>query len=121
MCLLDFDGKSSLFGVFDGHGGSEVAAYCAKHFPTFFKKLTEYQAGDFETALKKGFVSFDATLLDQEVVKELRLLRGDEIEEEASIDLIQDTIALQEEANLPMDELLAKYGKSAADLVHPPK
>jgi hypothetical protein len=29
---LDIDGKhTALFGVFDGHAGKEVAAYCARH------------------------------------------------------------------------------------------
>lgn len=26
--------KKSLFGVFDGHGGREVAVYCKKHYGT---------------------------------------------------------------------------------------
>lgn len=29
LSALDFDNNSSLFGVFDGHGGSEVAKYAA--------------------------------------------------------------------------------------------
>ena len=29
---LDIDGQhTALFGVFDGHAGKEVAAYCARH------------------------------------------------------------------------------------------
>ena len=29
LAALDFDTNSSLFGVFDGHGGSEVAKFAA--------------------------------------------------------------------------------------------
>ena len=32
------DGYGMLFGVFDGHGGSEVAEYAQKHFKSEFEK-----------------------------------------------------------------------------------
>ena len=37
------DNTLSLAGVFDGHGGAEVAQYCKEHYVTLFKKLLEYE------------------------------------------------------------------------------
>lgn len=34
----DFTNECSVFGVFDGHGGSEVSAYVEKHFLIEFAK-----------------------------------------------------------------------------------
>jgi serine/threonine protein phosphatase PrpC len=32
IASLGFEGKTSIFGVFDGHGGKEVSMFVAKHF-----------------------------------------------------------------------------------------
>jgi len=36
---LNLSGGNQLFGVFDGHGGQEVALYVKKHFATELEKL----------------------------------------------------------------------------------
>lgn len=46
--ILDYGVNSSLFAVYDGHGGSEVAKYCALHLPEFIKENAVYKSGDFE-------------------------------------------------------------------------
>lgn len=33
LASTDLNDKYSLFGVFDGHGGHEVAKFCERHFP----------------------------------------------------------------------------------------
>ncbi|ESO92097.1 hypothetical protein LOTGIDRAFT_180731 [Lottia gigantea] len=79
-CLTDFDESSdtSLFAVYDGHGGSEVAQYCALYLPKFIKNLSEYEKGDLAECFKAAFLKFDATLVDEEVIKELKVLAGDD-------------------------------------------
>lgn len=76
--ILDFDTKTSFFAVYDGHGGSEVAAYCAKYLPAFLKTLEEYEKNDLEAALKKLFLKFDESLLTENAMKELTVMRDDE-------------------------------------------
>ena len=49
----------AIFGVFDGHGGEQVAKFVQKKFVDLFKKLPEYKNGDYEKALTKAFIQLD--------------------------------------------------------------
>ncbi|KXS18075.1 protein phosphatase 2C [Gonapodya prolifera JEL478] len=61
-----FDAKlhHSFYGVFDGHGGASVAQYAGKRLHWKVAQQEEFAKGDFETALKKGFLSIDDELRD---------------------------------------------------------
>ncbi|XP_052893122.1 probable protein phosphatase CG10417 [Anopheles moucheti] len=115
-CILSFDDKSAFFAVYDGHGGAEVARYCALHLPDFLKTVETYGQKDFEKALKDAFLGLDATLLREKVIEELKLLsnktndeeEADEEEEEEEDDNVED---LCKEAVMPLNEVLQKYRK----------
>ena len=49
----------SIFGVFDGHGGSEVALYVKKHFIPTLLKNEAFIKEDYETALYETFLNMD--------------------------------------------------------------
>lgn len=49
----------SIFGVFDGHGGKEVAQFVEKHYIEEITKMEEYKQKDFEKALIKSFYRMD--------------------------------------------------------------
>jgi serine/threonine protein phosphatase PrpC len=53
----------AIFGVFDGHGGKEVALYVEKKFVETFKKLPEYKSGQYEDALRKCFILLDEQMM----------------------------------------------------------
>lgn len=116
-CILNFDEDTSFFAVYDGHGGSEVAQYCSLHLPTFLKKLSAYKAKDFEKALRDAFIGFDATLLEERVIEELKKLsdksNGDEAIEEDDDDEEEDDNVddLCKEACMPLNEVLQMYKK----------
>lgn len=80
--IIDFDTRTSFFAVYDGHGGQEVAAYCAKYLPQFLKTLDEYKTNNIEEALKQLFLKFDESLLGEEVLKELAQIRDPDNEDE---------------------------------------
>lgn len=116
-CILNFDTNTSFFAVYDGHGGAEVAQYCSIHLPTFLKNLATYKAKDFEQALKDAFIGFDATLLEEKVIEELKKLSdksngGDEaIEEDEEEDEDDNVDDLCKEACMPLNEVLQMYKK----------
>ncbi|KAI1287634.1 putative protein phosphatase [Halotydeus destructor] len=117
LALLEYDKKGdskiSLFGVFDGHGGAEVAQYTARELPNFIKNIEHYKIGAYESALEEAFLDFDKQLIEPQVIEDLKVLAGtveeSDIEEQAN-----EAILLQEEAEMPINVLLAKYGKDPA-------
>eukprot|EP00752_Nemacystus_decipiens_P018431 g16523.t1 len=55
-------GKIRMFGVFDGHGGKEVALFVQEHMAEELTKLQEYRGGDFPGALIRVFHRMDELL-----------------------------------------------------------
>jgi serine/threonine protein phosphatase PrpC len=45
----------SLFAVFDGHGGKEVAKFCERRFCEEFVLLPQFRSGDYSEALRTCF------------------------------------------------------------------
>lgn len=110
---MNFDENTSLFAVFDGHGGSEVALYCSQKLPAFLKEVEAYKKGDYEQALKDAFIGFDATLVNDNVIEELKKLipdnKGDETDSDDEADEDEENInELCNEGRMPLNELLAK-------------
>ena len=76
--ILNYDDYSSLFAVYDGHGGHEVAIYTAKKLPNYIKSRKDYRMGNIEDGLINAFLEFDKTLTEREIVRELRVIAGKE-------------------------------------------
>lgn len=58
----DLGKNHALFGVFDGHGGREVAMYVEQHYEDFLKNNESFKAGSFDKALKESFLKVDEEL-----------------------------------------------------------
>lgn len=56
----NYDIETSLFAIFDGHGGSEIAKFCSDTFSTSLKQNTNYQAKDYKKALEETFLEMDS-------------------------------------------------------------
>jgi len=54
--------------------GAEVAQYASTHFPEFLKSCPDYKDGSLAVALENAFLGFDATLVTDDVKKELKVL-----------------------------------------------
>uniref|UniRef100_A0A061S238 protein-serine/threonine phosphatase n=1 Tax=Tetraselmis sp. GSL018 TaxID=582737 RepID=A0A061S238_9CHLO len=73
---------AQVFGVFDGHGGSEVAKFCQLYLPKELSKLDSFRRGSFETALVDVFHRMDEMLADQNHLPELQKLKSKDNEAE---------------------------------------
>ncbi|EQB51005.1 Protein phosphatase 2C-like 2 [Colletotrichum gloeosporioides] len=58
------DSKLSFFGVFDGHGGDKVALFAGEHIHEIIKKQETFKKGNYEQALKDGFLATDRAILN---------------------------------------------------------
>ncbi|XP_020917035.1 probable protein phosphatase 2C 21 isoform X2 [Exaiptasia diaphana] len=109
-CLMDFDSRTALFGVFDGHGGSEVAIYAQKHLAEVLKTTDGYRSGNTKQGLIEAFFKLDEDLITEEGLTELKEIAGDKGEDSENEN---EAELLAEEANMPLIELLERL-KSAA-------
>jgi serine/threonine protein phosphatase PrpC len=65
------DGEVSVFGVFDGHGGCEVAHFVENHLVDELKKNESFKKGNYRQALSDVFLGIDKMLLTENGKKEL--------------------------------------------------
>lgn len=73
-----FGPERALFGVFDGHGGKEVAHYCKKHYEQALGENTDYKSDKTLDGLKQSFLKMDDMLVNGGGLKEVGQLRKDE-------------------------------------------
>ena len=66
--------KIHSFGVFDGHGGKEVAQFVKTHFSKELIANKSYQAGNLKNALQETFFRMDVMVLEPEGKTELKKL-----------------------------------------------
>lgn len=114
-CILDFDENTSLFAVYDGHGGHEVAQYCSQNLPQYIKNTEAYKSQDMEKALIDAFLGFDATIATPEITTVLKAIAGDKESEEDS-DEEENVNNLYEEAAMPIEQVIEKY---TSNLINP--
>ena len=62
----------NVFGVFDGHGGKEVAVWVKRHFTEEFVSNINYQKGDIKKALAETFLKLDEMMLQKDGKAELK-------------------------------------------------
>ena len=77
--------KAHIFGVFDGHGGIEIAQYVKDNFVNVLINTDEFKKEKYEDALKKAFETIDQTLKDNKEETRQQLKKIQEIEREKEL------------------------------------
>lgn len=62
---LHFEQGIALAGVFDGHGGKEVASFCKARLPRALRNSKSFREGRYAEALKEAFLEIDRLLLSE--------------------------------------------------------
>ena len=70
--MFDLGKELSIFGVFDGHGGNQVAEWVRDNFVKELVKLKSYKDGDYKEALRETFILMDELMKTPMVKKELQ-------------------------------------------------
>ncbi len=58
------ENRLSFFGVYDGHGGDRVALFAGENIHKIIAKQEAFKSGDYEQALKDGFLATDRAILN---------------------------------------------------------
>jgi len=75
----DFSNNTSLFAVFDGHGGREVAKFCGKYFGPELKKNPKFaNKTNYKEALEETFFKMDDMISSKNYQKELQEMKHQE-------------------------------------------
>lgn len=83
--INDSKGNFYVFGIFDGHGGAEVAQYLKNHFCKELFSNQNFSSSSMKTALQETFHKMDELMLKEEGKKELRQLRAENKKKEKAI------------------------------------
>ncbi|XP_060687231.1 protein phosphatase 1G [Hemiscyllium ocellatum] len=123
-CIPELDEETAMFAVYDGHGGEEVALYCAKYLPDVIKNQQAYRNGKLQKALEDAFLSIDSKLTEEMVIKELAQIAGrpqeddgEKVADEDDVDH-EEAALLHEEATMTIEELLTRYGQHQNSAKH---
>lgn len=73
-----FGSDIQVFGVFDGHGGHQVAKWVEANFAKLLNDIPSFKNGDYKKALEELFLKIDELLLTPQVNKELQSYTGEE-------------------------------------------
>jgi serine/threonine protein phosphatase PrpC len=76
----EYDENTSLFCVFDGHGGNEVARFCENNFAKELKQNRNYQMKNYKRALIESFLKMDEMLRSESGKAELYKYKGNSVD-----------------------------------------
>ena len=74
--------RFNIFGIFDGHGGKEVAQYVSNHFTNAFLLNEKIKKNKIKQAIIDTFLKMDDLMFQKEAIQELKTLQKKSEEED---------------------------------------
>lgn len=112
---LDISKGTHVFGVFDGHGGREVAIWIKKHFTKELQTLKTFQQGNLKAALTENFLRMDLIMVEPANKLELKAEAKKSKEDDEKINRMQE----KSEKNKQMDlfkQMMDPKGQEDCDI-----
>jgi len=112
---LDVSKGNHIFGVFDGHGGREVAVWIKKHFTKNLQGLKSFQTGNLKAALTENFLKMDQIMVEPANKLELKAEAKKSKEDDEKINRMQE----KSEKNKQMDlfkQMMDPKGQEDCDI-----
>ncbi len=108
---LNIAKQTHLFGVFDGHGGREVARYVKKYYTKELLNNKNFKSNNFKKALIESFLRIDELVLEPKGVSELKeeakLSKEDDERQDKLFPNKQNQLYAQLLSSMPRDENVA--------------
>ena len=82
-----------IFGVFDGHGGAEVAHFCHKNFIPELVKNQKFIAENYRDALIENFLKMDEILMSPNGKKQIVEIKRSLSKEDKNIQVDDESMA----------------------------
>ncbi|KAK9816394.1 hypothetical protein WJX74_004285 [Apatococcus lobatus] len=89
---LDKQTNTSLFAIFDGHGGSACAQFCAKHLALNLSRSKAYKANKLDEALVASYLRIDDIMRTQSHLLDLELQKGEHQNDNLIVSLVTGSI-----------------------------
>jgi len=112
---LDASKGVHVFGVFDGHGGREVAVWIKRHFTKHLQALKSFQTGNLKAALTENFLKMDLVMVEPAHKLELKAEAKKSKEDDEKINRMQE----KSEKNKQMDlfkQMMDPKGQEDCDI-----
>ena len=94
LALPNFDGENSLFGIFDGHGGSIISQFAACNIEDILKNSLSYKHSNYEQSLIDSFIILDEILKNHRIDRFLKKIM--KFQKNAKLNHIGNTIINKE-------------------------
>ncbi len=69
LAIFDLISGVSLFGIFDGHGGPEVARYVADHLPGMLRQNQDFLLRNFKKGIVQVYKELDEQMRKEDYVE----------------------------------------------------
>eukprot|EP01039_Chlorochromonas_danica_P011095 gene11094-12358_t len=110
----------SVFGVFDGHGGKEVAKFVHLKYAEVLTNLESFKQGDYGRALRESFHKIDQLLEDPQydsLLQQLRKIPSPSDVRNGAVPVSVSTAVANSGVNMAAEKSSKEEGEEDADLL----